>query len=67
MPMAGHSGRGSQMPKGEDVGVCSAETLHVHQAQQQGYMTAVKTISLHVSLMRKDNERLCSNAEDVDA
>ena len=54
MPMAGHSSRGSQTPKGEDVGVCSAETVHVHQAQQQGIHDSSKDYQLACKL---DEER----------
>jgi len=34
---------------------------------KKAYMTAEKTVSLVVSLMRKEDERLYSNAADVDA
>ena len=54
MPMARRSGRGIQMLKGEDVGVCSAETLCVHQAQQQGTHDSSKDYQLAYKL---DEER----------
>ncbi len=54
MPMARQSVRGSQMPKGEDVGVCFAETLRVHQAQQEGVHDSRKDCQLSCKL---DEER----------
>ncbi len=58
MPMARRSGRRSQMPKGEDAGVCSAGTLHIYQEQQEGVHESSKHCQLDCKLDCKlDEER----------